>query len=144
MSDGRRWNIKFADSHNLNLFTDEFTYVADEIRKLPYGILALIADCLKDLKNGSEVDIDETDWPTYEKMYYFISGILLTKKEKTLSFEEDDLNRLDDIMEILITKMSLVEGHFAGILDARYIDDEWLYGMTKDRAAAFLREFQNT
>jgi len=144
MSDGRRWNVKFTDNHNLNIFADELAYIASECNKLPYGVLAILADSLRDLKSGDETDIDETDWPTYEKMYYFVTGILLAKEEQEMAFDDQDLDRLENIIEMLITKMSLLEGHFAGILDARFVDGEWLYGMSKEKSAAFLRHFQNT
>ena len=125
------------------IFADELTSIADKIRDLPYGILSLISCALLDIKSGVEEDIDPPDWPLYEKIYYFVAGVLLTKDEKCLDFTRDDITKLEDIVQTLVTKMSLLEGHYAGILDAKFIDDEWMYGMTKDQATKFLNEIRS-
>ena len=140
----RNYTPKLSELPEFLVFADELTSIADMIKSLPYGILCLIACALSDIKSGIEEDIDPPDWPLYEKIYYFIAGVLLTKDDKILDFDDADIHKLDDIVEILVTKISLLEGHYAGILDAKFIDDEWMYGMTKDQAAEFLSRFRNT
>jgi len=134
---------KLVELSEFSIFADELTPFADKIKDLPYGVLSLIACALYDIKSGIEVDIDPPDWPIYEKIYYFIAGVLLTKDDKVLSFDDGDIRKLEDIVELLVTKLSLLEGHYAGILDAKFIDDEWMYGMTKEQATKFLSEIEH-
>jgi len=138
-----RYVPKLAELSEFSIFADELTSFADKIKDLPYGILSLIACALHDIKSGIEEDIDPPDWPIYEKIYYFIAGVLLTKDEKILGFDDGDIGKLEDIVELLVTKISLLEGHYAGILDVKYIDDEWMYGMTKEQATKFLSEIEH-
>jgi len=137
------YSPKLSEQSEFLIFVDELTAIADKIKDLPYGILSLIACALFDIKSGVEVDIDPPDWPLYEKIYYFVAGVLLTKDEKILYFDDNDIEKLEDIVEVLVTKISLLEGHYAGILDAKFIDDEWMYGMTKDQATKFLNEIRS-
>jgi len=134
---------KLAELSEFLIFADELTPFADKIKDLPYGILSLMACALYDIKSGIEEDIDPPDWPIYEKIYYFIAGILLTKGEKVLGFDNDDIKKLDNIVELLVTKLSLLEGHYAGILDAKFIDGVWMYGMTEEQATKFLSEIEH-
>ncbi len=140
----RSYAPKLSELPEFLVFADELTPIADEIKSLPYGVLSLIACALKDIKSGIEEDINPPDWPLYEKIYYFVAGVLLTKNDKVLDFDSTDIRRLEDIVDILVTKMSLIEGHYAGILDAKFVDDEWMYGMTKDQATKFLNEIQSS
>jgi len=125
------------------IFTDELTYFVDEFRKLPYGILAFVSLGLKDIKNGSENEIDPTDFGMYEKIYYFIAGAMMSKQEKNLVISEDDIDRFEILIDQLTTKISLLEGYYAGILEAKYIEDEWMYGMGKELAQRFLKNYRN-
>ena len=137
------YSPKLSELPEFLIFADELTAIADKIKDLPYGILSLISCALLDIKSRVEVDIDPPDWPLYEKIYYFVAGVLLTKDEKILGFDHNDVEKLEDIVEVLVTKISLLEGHYAGILDAKFIDDEWMYGMTKDQATKFLNEIRS-
>lgn len=137
------YSPKLSELPEFLIFVDELTAIADKIKDLPYGILSLIACALLDIKSRMETDIDPPDWPLYEKIYYFVAGVLLTKDEKILDFDKGDIEKLEDIVEVLVTKMSLLEGHYAGILDAKFIDGEWMYGMTKDQATKFLNEIRS-
>jgi len=137
------YSPKLSELPEFLIFADELTAIADKIKDLPYGILSLIACALRDIKSKVEEDIDPPDWPLYEKIYYFVAGALLTKDEKILNFDHNDIKKLEDIVEVLVTKISLLEGHYAGILDAKFIDGEWMYGMTKDQATKFLNEIRS-
>jgi len=139
----RSYAPKLSELPEFSIFADELTAIADKIKDLPYGVLSLISCALLDIKSGVEVDIDPPDWPLYEKIYYFVAGVLLTKDEKILDFDDGDIEKLEDIVEVLVTKISLLEGHYAGILEAKFIDDEWMYGMTKDQATKFLNQIRS-
>ena len=134
---------RLSEQPEFLIFADELTAIADKIKDLPYGILTLISCAHLHIKSRVEVDIDPPDWPLYEKIYYFVAGVLLTKDEKILNFDNSDIKKLEDIVEVLVTKISLLEGHYAGILDAKFIDGEWMYGMTKDQATKFLNEIRS-
>lgn len=128
------WNTNLAEHSAFSIFCDEFTEIADLANKLPYGVLALIAAALEDIKRGTEQDIDPSDWHMYEKMYYFIAGIMLIKPEKKLSFTDADLLVMGEIFEYMGVKISLVEGYLAGYLEAKYDNNEgsWAYKVPVD------------
>ena len=137
------WMPQISNLDEFNIFVDELTMVVDEIAELPYGILAVIACCLKDIKAGVEEDLDPSDFGLYEKMYYFIAGAMLTKTEKELHIKHEDLEILSNILDVLSTKISLMEGFYAGLLDAKFIEGEWMYGMTKDQAERYVTFYRN-
>ncbi len=140
----RSYSLKLSELPEFLVFVEDLTPIADMIKSLPYGVLSLIACALSDIKSGTEEDIDPPDWPIYEKIYYFMAGVLMIKDDKVLDFDDTDIDKLEEIVGILVTKISLLEGHYAGILDAKFIDGEWMYGMTKEQATKFLNEIRNT
>jgi hypothetical protein len=141
------WVPMLSEFKELNVFCDELTVYSDLILKLPYGILSLIVMGLQDIISGDELDIDRADWETYTKVYYFLSGVLLTKKDKKLEFTNDDVDSLQTIVSHMITRLSLLEGYFAGVLDARFIEtndgEGWRYGMNDDQFSEFVKRFRD-
>jgi hypothetical protein len=144
MAKPSEWVPQISEFPEFNAFLDELTQFADSFKKLPYGILSLIVIALKDIKVGEEEEIDESDYHLFEKMYYFIAGAMLTKEDKNLIIRDEDIDSLEQLLTDLSTKISLLEGYYAGMLDAKFVDGEWLYGMTKQQASDFLKSFRKT
>lgn len=142
------WNTPLAENKAFNIFCDEFTEIADMANKLPYGVLALLVSALQDIKKGVEEDVNPADWPMYEKIYYFMAGILLIKPNKQLSFCDDDLLILSELLEYMGVKISLIEGYLSGYLDARYdnVEGAWNYKVPegfRDQLVQFLEKQRN-
>ena len=139
------WATNIAEHTSLSIFCDEFTEIAELAAGLPYGVLSLLVLALEDIKKGMDEDITPSDWHLYEKMYYFVAGILLTKQDKDLLVTDNDLNILSEIFEYMSIKISLVEGHLGGYLEAKYDNTEgcWSYKvpeMFKDQLVTFLEK----
>jgi len=141
------WVPLLSEFEELNVFCDEMTIYSDLILELPYGILSLIVMALKDIVAKEEYDIPEGDWDTYEKMYYFLAGVLLTKKDKTLEFTDTDVESLQTIVTHMLTRLSLIEGYFSGVLEAKFGDradgEGWTYGMNDEQFTYFVGKLKD-
>ena len=141
------WVPMLSEFEELNVFCDEMTIYSDLIQKLPYGILSLIVMALRDIISKEEYDIPEGDWATYEKIYYFLAGVLLTKTDKELQFTDEDVESLQTIVTHMITRLSLLEGYFAGVLEAKFSNTEdaegWTYGMNDEQFTYFVGKLKD-
>jgi hypothetical protein len=142
------WSTGISENPSFSMFCDEFTEIAEMVNKLPYGILAILVSALGDIKRGVEEDVVPADWPMYEKIYYFMAGILLIKSDKKLSFSDDDLEVLSELLEYMSIKISVVEGNLGGYLEAKYDNSEgcWNYKVPelfKNQLVEFLERGRN-
>jgi len=106
---------------------------------MPYGSLALLVMAVKDILTDNEMEIDPSDYMFYMRIYYFLMGVISASDERDLVVTEDTMIILNDQIDLLATTFSMIEGFFREIIDAKYVDGEWLFGMTKDQAQGYLR-----
>ena len=139
MSDEKGFVPNLAKFREFNIFVDETYDIVQVVKSLPYGTLALLVMAVKDILTDTETEIDEYDYMFYLRIYYFLMGVISASDERDLLVTEDHMIVLNDQIDTLSTTFSMVEGFFREIIDAKYVDGEWLFGMSKDQAQSYLR-----
>ena len=124
------WKIRLTDNDEFNLFIDEITPLMEELRKLPYGLIALLLSKIKGIKDGT-TKIEERNLEFFNKMFYLMTGVLITKNNKQLFFEEKEIDKLNEIFHRLGKILAKIELYYSGDISVKRIDNNWIYSLTE-------------
>ena len=124
------WKIRLTDNDEFNLFIDEITPLMEELRKLPYGLIALLLSKIKGIKDGT-AKIEERNLEFFNKMFYLMTGVLITKNNKQLFFEEKEIDKLNEIFHRLGKILAKIELYYSGDISVKRIDNNWIYSLTE-------------
>jgi len=120
------YKISLEKNKPLTMFSDEMSETVDEILKLPYGIISLFFQIVKDI--FEQETVTREDWEII-KGCYFIIGVLMTKKDRNLVITEEDIAKVDELLNSTSITIVLLENVLSGMLEASYNNEnsEWVY-----------------
>jgi len=110
----------------LNIFADVLTPLIKRVKKLSYGSIAIIIFGIRDILTGAEEDIPKEFYDTMVKVYYIMSGVLLSKKNINLRVTKKDLIELGNVAEQLLWAITTIESYYKSELTMEFKDGEWL------------------
>jgi len=122
--------VQIAKNLSFNHFVDTITPYADDLLKLPYGIIALLIEGIDLNLNKQKRTKDDIE---KLKTFYLMIGVLLTKKDKILIFTLKDVEILENITNDIAIHIALQELILTNSITAKYNDGEWLYSLTKEQ-----------